>query len=491
MTGGLIDSEDGFAVEVNDGGSFQMTGGVARAEDYSAIMGDDSSNRGDTRILIDGGYVLSVNTVTSGSFVGVGACQVMEGGILQMDSGTIRAVGNGVGAIVEYGSFRLNDGEIYGDGTDFSGETAGRIPIDDGYGLVLYAAKAGTEINGGFISGMEGDDGSYPVPSVKIADAVASSANGARTMGAEELEPVNPGVEIKGGTYTNFDGMDSYVAEGYRKLGHSADGRGSWVTVMQLVTESQTKTGNSVSGSVITGKTAYVFYGQMDYYRGNIAKETVEYVRAGDGGALTELSASVYVDYPVFGNEYVFSGWFTDLEATQEKKPSGGMVQDNVTDGDAYAKLSDAELMHVVFNTSSNLWDGVKGNDDTAQLTAFALVDSASFEDVGLRTQFGDGTKHPEYTQYRALAKMPESLDYVDQYNNRQTQWAYQLNPVATYISGARLSDISTTDEIDDLYYAYQWWITIDGTHVEGSWWNMSILSYLKANYPENDLGVK
>lgn len=486
MTGGLIDSTDGFAVEVNDEGSFKMTGGVAKATNYSAVMGDDNFRRGDTRIQINGGYILSVSNDEP---VGAGVCQVMDGGILQMDSGTIRAVGKGVGVIVEYGSFRLNGGEIYGDGMGFAGQTAGRVPVDNGYGLVLYSAAAGTEINGGFISGMKAEDGTYPVPSVNIADAV--STYGVSTMSLD-LAPVDQGVSIKGGTYTNFAGLEGYVENGYDELGHSAAGRSFWVTVMERVTESEVESGESVNDSPITGKTAYVFKGQMDYYRGNLKKSEVEYLIANEEGNLEEELVEVYQDYPVYGKDYVFSGWFMDSEATQAKRPEeNDMVGDDTTSGVAFAKLSDADLMHVVFNTSSNLWDGDLTNDDTAQMTAYALADSASFDVVGLRTQFGNGEEYPNYKQYRALARMPYSLTYVDQDNNKKTQHAYNLNPVATFIGGIRISDLSTKSNLDDRYFAYQWWITKDGTHVEGPWYNMSIATYLKNNYPNNDLEVK
>ena len=511
MNGGLIDSADGFAVELNDGASFEMDGGVAKATNYSAIIGDDAGDRGDTDILIDGGYVLSVNEGTTSGRAAVGACQVMEGGVLQVDSGTIRTIGNGVGVIVGYGSFRLNDGEIYGDGTNFSLESASHISVDDGYGLILYAAKAGTEINGGFISGMQNENGGYPVPSVRVINPESEASEQGASPMSLDLPEVEKGVSIKGGTYTNFSGLDSCVASGYDKLGHSANGRSSWITVMRVDQTSTVKDGEDVDGKPINGKTPYVFYGQMDYYRNNLEQETVSYSRANASGELDDYWMSVYVDYPTYGDnqynsstrEFVFTGWFRSKDAANRSDFSGFsseeetnnyiendyMIPRNQKTGWGYAKLSDGQLTHVPFNTSSNLWDGNTDNDSLADMRAFILFDAPSAVEIGLSTQFGTGDSLVEGTkQYRSLAEMYNSITYVDGDGTRKSQSATQINPVANYLSALLIEDISTKTQPNDRYYAYQWWITRDGTHVEGGWWSTSINAYLNAYYPENDL---
>lgn len=462
MTGGLIDSTDGFAVEVNDGGSFEMTGGVAKATNYSAVMGDDNFRRGNTQIQIDGGYILSVS---DGEPVGAGVCQVMDGGILQMDSGTIRAVGKGVGVIVEYGSFRLNDGEIYGDGTSFDGQTAGRVSVDKGYGLVLYSVEAGTEINGGFISGMKDEKGAYPVPSVDIADA--ASTYGVSTMSLDlGLEPVNKGVSIKGGTYTNFDGLDP--AEGYAALGHSHSSRSTWTTVLKH--ESTDDNVDSLLTADLTGRVKVpnqVYSGQMKYYLGEqVTLDTYTFYKYSDDGSFqgTEPVSDrpANADYPVLSAEEVgsdsyfriFGGWFTDANCEA--------AADSENQQHAYAKFVDRNLMWPVYQLGYNLIDDDETNDSSTQLTMYAFVDSIRYGIVGFRVNNNDIFG----TTYLGTNGVVTQFNWRDAAGETGTTEPVQYVATATRALSVQVDNVSS-EYFDDTYEVNCWWITQDGTYVE------------------------
>ena len=460
MTGGLIDSTNGFAVEVNDEGSFKMTGGVAKATNYSAVMGDDNFGRGDTRIQIDGGYILSVS---NGELVGAGVCQVMDGGILQMDSGTIRAVGKGVGVIVEYGSFRLNDGEIYGDGKGFTGQTAGHVSVDNGYGLVLYSADAGTEINGGFISGMKAEDGTYPVPSVDIADA--ASTYGVSTMSLE-LKPVGQGVSIKGGTYTNFSGLTP--DEGYAALGHSLSSRSAWTTVLK-----HESTGDNVIPSLaaeLTGRVKVpnqVYSGQMKYYLGEqVTLDTYTYYKYGTDGSFQGTESvsdrTAKADYPVLSAEKVgsashyriFGGWFADASCETAATPDNQQY--------AYAKLVDRNLMWPVYQLGYNLIDDDETNDSSTQLAMYVFVESLRYDTVGFRVSSGEIFD----TTYLGTNGVVRQFKWRNAAGETGTTTPEQYVATATRALSVQVNNVSS-EYFDDTYKVNCWWITQDGTYVE------------------------
>lgn len=432
MTGGLIDSTDGFAVEVNDEGSFKMTGGVAKATNYSAVMGDDNFGRGDTRIQIDGGYILSVS---NDELVGAGVCQVMDGGILQMDSGTIRAVGKGVGVIVEYGSFRLNDGEIYGDGTSFNGQTAGHVSVDNGYGLVLYSAEAGTEINGGFISGMKAEDGTYPVPSVDIADA--ASTYGVSTMSLD-LEPVDQGVSIKGGTYTNFNGLT--LDEGYAALGHAYSARKSWITVMLAVTTpSEIQSGVGPDGVT---RESQIYCGDMTYYKNCI-----------DG--------DYYCDYPIIDN-YLFAGWWKSekcgLSDANDMGNGSQMQADKVTEttGKAYCKFVDKQLTHPM----RQVWAGTNASSDKTEMRIITFIDSLNYSMIGYEV-YNEDTLVWNAKATKVFGQLVSTVDGKPVASNPSGYIA-----TAKAFSSINLP-INNSDFNNDIRVK-TYWITIDGTRVEG-----------------------
>lgn len=458
MTGGVINSTDGSAVELNDDASFKMTGGVARAENYSAIIGDDSANRGRTQILIDGGYVLSVNEHAENNLAAVGACQVMMDGVLQVDSGTIRAIGKGVGVIVAYGSFRLNDGEIYGDGTNFNMESASHISIDNGYGLILYAAKAGTEINGGFISGMQDQDGQYPVPSVKVINPESEVSEQGVSMMSLDLDSVATGVSIRGGTYTNFVGLTP--DDGYDALGHSLANRDSWRTVLEEVTIPNPVADYNNRSELLRLPTVNnrSYYGQMKYYK-NAEQASFSYDLWDGEDGFTAKSDYVGVDYPLVLNEsnatFMFAGWF-----------DGSDLKNAATDVNefAYAKFVDYNLIYPMFQIEYKLIDDNPDNDgDSTPIYSYFLIESGDFDTLGF-TYSSEGIDSLNRTI--GSNKATNHIDYIDTATGASgTRYPrqYVTNAVAALMSTATISSSNYNDE----FSVTTWWITEDGTLVK------------------------
>lgn len=498
LTDGYIHAKDSYAVSIDNGGKFVQDGGVVEAVDYAALSGDAALKQGNTEIIINGGYVISKNENTEDTLVGVGACQVMDNGKLTINGGEIRSIGNGVGVVVDQGSFEMHNGRIYGDGDSFEGQTPTDLSIGRGYGLVLNCADADTLIDGGFISGMEKSSTgeAYPVPSTYIAT----------NLRARSIAGV--GVSIEGGTFTNPETAGNYGIgqclkdESYKMLGHSASGREKWITVLKLVKSSEEiSNAGMTTGAVAEGRTANIFYGQIDYYR-DVTDAKVWRTQDADGTWVSN-SHKVYADYPTYRDgeiEYVFTGWFTSQEGaewTDGVEQNGEVTQtrdylgDSATIGEAFAKLSDPDLINARMQLSSNLWNGNKTDDDSADILVSAIIDSVNFQSVGIRVAFqyaaDDGKT---LSANNEIPDFGPSLIYIDQNSQAVTLNANQVNAVAVQIGGVRFSDIDVQRCFKSKLQSATWWQTLDGTYVMGGIRSNTIKSYLDANYPNHDLGT-
>lgn len=445
MNGGFVAAHDGYAVEVNEGAKFVLNGGIVWAEDYTAISGDNAINRGNTSIEINGGKVYSRNSTPGddNNLVGVGVCEVMDGASsLKITGGEIRSFNAGVAVIVNKGSFEITDGQLFGAGKDFRGQTAHGIQVDKGYALMLNEAKAASTIKGGLFSADEG------VPSLYISDGFASLMS---------LNPDGKGVSIQGGTYTNPDGINGYIDKGYYKLGHSLESRLAWATVMKgVATPAPSETEYSPEYK-LPKKEAHIYQGQLKYYRN--AEETVNYDQLEYG--------SVYPDYPTISG-YCFSGWWTDDRCETES------VSYEVADdpGLFYAKMSDAELLYPIYQLTNNLYDGDNQNNDRVQVRLSALLDTANFKLLGMKVTRGEAV-----TDW-STANAGEKVEFVDP---KTGEVAY-IVPENVVLTGDYIYSTYFYVDIDNYSVkniAKPWWITNDGTKVSGTEIGLSVYDYL------------
>lgn len=445
MNGGFVAAHDGYAVEVNEGAKFVLNDGIVWAEDYTAISGDNAINRGNTSIEINGGKVYSRNSTPGdeNNLVGVGVCEVMDGtSSLKITGGEIRSFNAGVAVIVNKGTFEITDGQLYGAGKDFSGQTAHGIQVNKGYALMLNEVNAASTIKGGFFSA---DDG---VPSLCISEGFVSLMS----LGSD-----GKGVSIQGGTYTNPSGIDDYIDSGYYKLGHSLESRSAWATVMKgVATPAPSETEYSPEYN-LPKKEAHIYQGQLKYYRN--AKEAVSYDQL-------EYN-SVYSDYPTISG-YYFSGWWTD-DGCETESVSYDVADDP---GLFYAKMSDAELLYPIYQLTNNLYDGNSQNNDRVQVRLSALLDTANFKLLGMKVTRGEAV-----TDW-STADAGERVEFVDPMTG---EVAY-IVPENVVLTGDYI--YSTYFYVDMVNYgvkniAEPWWITFDGTKVSGTEIGLSVYDYL------------
>lgn len=408
MEGGVVESEDNSAVKVTQGSTFTLTEGIVYAHDYTAIMGDGYMNMGKTTINIEGGSVLSSMEVDG--HVAAGVCHVQDGGTLNVSGGEIRTLSNGVGVIVDQGTFDLSGGEVYGKGSNLSGTTASGISIEQGWALLLNHVSAASSISGGFISS---DAGVATVKTVESMPRARSIVDG-------------KGVSITGGTFTNFDALKP--DEGYAELGHAAEGRASWVTVMKEI---------SISSDVAEHS---VYMGQIDYYK-NL-----------DG------------DYPTISGR-MFAGWW-NRAACGEGLGNDGKHAYTDPSGQAYAEMVDEHLMQVWRQGNYN--DSI-GEDPSVRLYLYSTVDSLAYDEAGFRIYYdeSDTTRYEDH----GMDQVYTSIQYTDKdgkakeyYPNADKNQPSGCSDAAAYFSHMQLNISSSKYENKFAVRAY--WVTLDGTQV-------------------------
>lgn len=464
MNGGFVAAHDGYAVEVNEGAKFVLNGGIVWAEDYTAISGDNAINRGNTSIEINGGKVYSRNSTPGdeNNLVGVGVCEVMDGASsLKITGGEIRSFNAGVAVIVNKGTFEITDGQLYGAGKDFRGQTAHGIQVNSGYALMLNEVNAASTIKGGFFSA---DDG---VPSLCISEGFASFMS---------LDPDGKGVSIQGGTYTNPYGINSYIDPGYHQLGHSLESRSAWVTVL-YGNQTPAVDNNQKSQGNISLREAHVYSGQLDYYKSaGTSSYSYKYLDRPDTTQPESRGGQYYVDYPTL-DDYVFAGWFSDKSCQQ------GVDSDVIEKDDAFAKMVDEYLQRPIIQPGNNLYDGVETNNEETSVRLLSMVFGKTIDCAGVDIERGQGEE-----SWGLGYGLPELVSTDPITGATKTYPANYFVLTSEAFVGVKFT--LGADQFDYKLYCSPWWITLDGTRVSTFSANTSVIEYLMRQEVNFDEGV-
>lgn len=464
MNGGFVAAHDGYAVEVNDGAAFELNGGIVWSENYTAISGDNAIHKGDTSITINNGKVYSVNTnlEDEDKLVGVGVCEVMDGeSTLTITGGEIRSFNAGVAVIVNKGTFEITDGQLYGAGKGFTGQTAHGIQVDNGYALMLNKVNAASTIKGGFFSA---DD---EVPSLCISEGFVSLMS---------LDPDGKGVSIQGGTYTNPSGIDDYIDSGYYKLGHSLESRSAWATVLYgsqtpAVDNTQKSQGN------IPLREAHVYSGQLDYYKSaGTSSYSYNYLDKPETTQSESRGGQYYVDYPTLNN-YVFAGWFSDENC---KKGVGSEV---IEKDDAFAKMVDKNLQRPIIQPGNNLYDGVETNNEETSVRLLSMVFGDTIDCAGVDIERGQGQE-----SWGLGYGLPKLVSTDPDTGATNTYPANYFVLTSEAFVGIKFTVGAAQFDYD--LYCSPWWITLDGTRVSTFSSKISVIDYLERQGVDLDEGV-
>lgn len=147
---------------------------------------------------------------------------------------------------------------------------------------------------------------------------------------------------------------------------------------------------------------------------------------------------------------YVFGGWFADAELT---KP----LEDTVTEGYAYAKFVDAQVLSVKWQ--------VTDNGSAGDLRLLTSVDTLSYDQVGFSVTMKGKTGEIKTTRVYERIRM-------DGWWLRDP--ASVFGEEANYFMCHTLTDVATAD-YDTQIQVTPYWVTLDGTRVEGEELSFSI----------------
>lgn len=183
----------------------------------------------------------------------------------------------------------------------------------------------------------------------------------------------------------------------------------------------------------------------------------VEYVECKTASTYTKTTAPKAVDIaPELGSGYLFAGWFKD-----DKGNTAYKADENVA-GVAYAKFVPAQVLSV----KTQVDDQDKTVGSSTNIRIVSSVDSLDYSKIGFKisavcsdkvTREWSGSSSKVFKKYTA--------------DGRETEADAVFGDNSAYFFSYLLTSIPTTDEGAEFgtsFYATPYWITMDGTTVEG-----------------------
>lgn len=158
-------------------------------------------------------------------------------------------------------------------------------------------------------------------------------------------------------------------------------------------------------------------------------------------------------------NGYVFAGWFTDEDCTTA-------LEKDKTNATAYAKFVDAEMLTVKAQVKLSS-DNQSLPTDKTDIRFVTSLDSLQYSIIGFKVTVAESNK----TFERATSTVYKTLYYVGHIGD-ETQVmtltpAEAFSPQSKYFKALTLTGVPSTD-YDYVFEVTPYWITLDGTRVEG-----------------------
>ena len=147
---------------------------------------------------------------------------------------------------------------------------------------------------------------------------------------------------------------------------------------------------------------------------------------------------------------YLFAGWYQDAACTKA-------LPEETTSGAAYAKFVDEDVLAVYGQIKS-------GTTETSKDIRFVTtVDSLDYQKVGFKIAIGENTPVTKEitTVYKKLYAARGSQE-IDTLAPSKT-----CSPISTYFTTYAYWDVPE-ESYDTLFTVTPYWITLDGTMVEG-----------------------
>ena len=147
---------------------------------------------------------------------------------------------------------------------------------------------------------------------------------------------------------------------------------------------------------------------------------------------------------------YVFAGWYEDAAFTTP-------IAQSVTEGPAYAKFVDAQVLAVKWQLSAQ----TNAQSAETKIRLVTTVDTLNFRKVGFRVDFG-GIRQLDLTS-------KEVYRHVMGFQSGETTY-YEpdvFSPESQYFMTAIISGVKNT-HFDTNFTVVPYWVTLDGTTVDG-----------------------
>lgn len=163
----------------------------------------------------------------------------------------------------------------------------------------------------------------------------------------------------------------------------------------------------------------------------------------------------------------IFAGWFSDNAFTQ-------CLDAALTTGPAFARFAEKDLLTVKFQLSS----GTTAESDKTSIRMFTTLDSKSFNGIGFAVKFKDET-----VTYYESNKTYNSIKIDGESHN--AAWLNSDAQTAQYLAAAATLTVNKAD-FDKTITVTPYWITMDGTMVEGLARTTSVSKLLNTKPNEN-----
>lgn len=169
-------------------------------------------------------------------------------------------------------------------------------------------------------------------------------------------------------------------------------------------------------------------------------------------------------DAPSEYSEYIFSGWYLDENGTKALTES----EANSATSGAYAKFVPKDVLSIKAQVSANLLNPDTDDDATGAIRFVTTVDSKQYSKVGFMFDIQGGAQDYEVANEYVYT----ALFAVDPVTGEKGE-AEKLTPEETFCSLSKYFKTCTFYNIPQSQYdvaitATPFWVTVDGTYVEG-----------------------
>ncbi len=402
------------------------------------------------------GYNKSGNTITfSGIFDGQG----YEVSGIDIN-GTNYNNGTEVNAMGFFGSVKgaeiknfVVSGSVTGSKNQYGGIVAfivkeANTTIDNCYSKVNITSSGGSYIGGiaGMVQNGNGNTDSHTIKNCTTTGAVSGAKNVGGLVGGALYET----------SITNSRNIGTVTAT----AGTTADGCSGIVGVVKnkTVTVSDCINNGTVTNGSCTKTNDYVGY--------------VNSVTESNAGAVVIIC--YYEDISDYRDETnghtapelggcIFAGWYIEQDCT-----SKNAVGQSTTEGAAYAKFVDEDILTVKAQISSNLINGKANDDAEGQIRFVTTVDSLRYSKIGFKVSYDKGDGNGIQNKVSASNKVYTELFAVGTTANEDKMYV----PEDFCVSSQYFKACTVRKVTEDLYgmqfTVTPFWTTQDGTNVDG-----------------------